>query len=515
MDIFFRTINILWLIFLTIGYHWQNIAIKKSCSCCGERSFDSSTSATSRSRTLAQQQHTRTHTIEHLDNVIGEELSFDLATEDEPLDASLIDGYLPHQSDTHIHEPKISIKEQASKHDSHSHLYAQDKLQEQEKYMDAKKNQRKFERHEVRELSFESYYQTSCALLESSDLYDEHDTSLDNITNASNEILTTFPLQFKLITDKKPHETSWTLLPHEDENEDNIIIDSQENDITKSLSSPHALHEFNYFCTVSSNKLNEIKEEKNEPFCYDFKVYDSLKDGVCCNWGQGSYELKVNNDHIIDDRIFSYELSRSFCITNDGKVMDKEDKVKPETEFPSRECININQCICDSNPALFGSFSSSNNMMYNAKMRAMNQMTVFSGTDKLMDITSPQYKAACWVLNDDPFNYDTNTTSNALERIEERMIQRYILAVLYFSTTPKHWTQPLHFLSSRSECEWNTAKEFYVEESKYLLGVLCNDDETVFSIFLCKLYKLFYIQILSYTKHESNKLIQTVFSPYR
>jgi len=76
---------------------------------------------------------------------------------------------------------------------------------------------------------------------------------------------------------------------------------------------------------------------------------------------------------------------------------------------------------------------------------------MLSDSDKLQDIDSAKYKAACWVLYDDPYEYYDLVD----EVTHNKMMQHYILAVFYFATLPEKWKEHSDFLSSRSECDWN------------------------------------------------------------
>lgn len=205
-------------------------------------------------------------------------------------------------------------------------------------------------------------------------------------------------------------------------------------------------------------------------------------------------KISNNTDNIIVDHLYAYGLSSSFCINHDGEFVKKEDEMKQgsdsKSEFLSRECIN-KDCICDSNPALYGRLDKTSNLHY-SKVRVRDLIVLLSGTNRLMDVTSPQYKAACWILNDDPYfeDHHTYTKLKTNEKIVDRMIQHYILAVFYFSTAPKYWTRTYHFLSSRSECAWNEMEEFYENKAEYLLGVICDDNENVRSIIFSKFLML-------------------------
>ena len=85
-----------------------------------------------------------------------------------------------------------------------------------------------------------------------------------------------------------------------------------------------------------------------------------------------------------------------------------------------------------------------------------------SNEDDILDTTSPQHKAISWIANDkrmDPYGPFT--------------VQRYVLALLYFSTNGDSWNKcgisspecsdnRASFLSDENECSWH--------------GVSCNDD---------------------------------------
>eukprot|EP00537_Pseudo-nitzschia_pungens_P011082 CAMPEP_0172387318 /NCGR_PEP_ID=MMETSP1061-20121228/4634_1 /TAXON_ID=37318 /ORGANISM="Pseudo-nitzschia pungens, Strain cf. pungens" /LENGTH=759 /DNA_ID=CAMNT_0013116911 /DNA_START=34 /DNA_END=2313 /DNA_ORIENTATION=- len=83
------------------------------------------------------------------------------------------------------------------------------------------------------------------------------------------------------------------------------------------------------------------------------------------------------------------------------------------------------------------------------------------------DLDTPQRKALCWISSYDPYTVDVNEGNG------EEIMQRYSLAVLYFSTVdgeenPEDNSGSLrnsNFLSDKHECEWD--------------GILCNHFLTV------------------------------------
>jgi len=63
------------------------------------------------------------------------------------------------------------------------------------------------------------------------------------------------------------------------------------------------------------------------------------------------------------------------------------------------------------------------------------------------DTTTPQHRALDWIANWDTYNLPP-TDGPAL-------IQRYVLAVLYYSTDGAHWKDQKKWLSPVHECEWS------------------------------------------------------------
>jgi hypothetical protein len=90
---------------------------------------------------------------------------------------------------------------------------------------------------------------------------------------------------------------------------------------------------------------------------------------------------------------------------------------------------------------------------------ARNILTPLSGGEALMDKSSPQYKALSWIVRDDPANMmmqmmgsnETQSTSSSTLTI---VMERYVMALLYFSTDGPNWVSPYDFLSMESICDW-------------------------------------------------------------
>ena len=63
---------------------------------------------------------------------------------------------------------------------------------------------------------------------------------------------------------------------------------------------------------------------------------------------------------------------------------------------------------------------------------------------------SPQYKALSWMAHEDVLRYNPDN-----DHWIKKIIQRYVLATVYWSTNGDAWIHPLYFLSNRDECNWN------------------------------------------------------------
>ena len=84
-----------------------------------------------------------------------------------------------------------------------------------------------------------------------------------------------------------------------------------------------------------------------------------------------------------------------------------------------------------------------------------------------MDPESPQSQAVAW-LRDDPITLTPG-------RSTETVLERYVVAVLYYTTAGQEWTQ--FQLSDSDHCTWNKALEVYGEVVHN--GILCTEEDVV------------------------------------
>ena len=90
---------------------------------------------------------------------------------------------------------------------------------------------------------------------------------------------------------------------------------------------------------------------------------------------------------------------------------------------------------------------------------AVELFSPLSGSDVLMDESSPQHRAVTWLVNDDPARLSIKTTDPSI------LIERYVISLIYFSTGGENWSNQFNFLDKNSVCSWHEGDE----------GIGCND----------------------------------------
>lgn len=95
---------------------------------------------------------------------------------------------------------------------------------------------------------------------------------------------------------------------------------------------------------------------------------------------------------------------------------------------------------------------------FNREQFLFQVATEVSSASRLLDEDTPQYRALTWMVNeDDPRILDPITSLGKGNDIAyyEQVIDRYVMALLYFSTGGPNWRLDYNFLSATSICEWN------------------------------------------------------------
>jgi hypothetical protein len=93
-----------------------------------------------------------------------------------------------------------------------------------------------------------------------------------------------------------------------------------------------------------------------------------------------------------------------------------------------------------------------------------------SDAEALQDDSSPQFRALLWLANNDNMVLDLDSAPTVI------LVERYVLALLYFATNGEGWKDQRDFLSVSSVCQWNFRGN----------GALCNEDDLVVALNLGK-----------------------------
>ena len=96
----------------------------------------------------------------------------------------------------------------------------------------------------------------------------------------------------------------------------------------------------------------------------------------------------------------------------------------------------------------------------------------------LEDPGKPQGQALAFVVNSDIFDV-------TVQEDRQRIIERYVVTVLYYHLGGQNWTRRLNFLTPMDHCEWYT--RFLIDQDTSAhVGILCDETNTVIAINLCK-----------------------------
>lgn len=102
--------------------------------------------------------------------------------------------------------------------------------------------------------------------------------------------------------------------------------------------------------------------------------------------------------------------------------------------------------------------------------------STISGGGIIQDTESPQFRALEWLSNEDEAGY------SVLVSPYREIVERYIIAVVYFSLSGSAWSQQYDFLTPKHTCAWNR----YDEPNNDSFGVICNERGNVREIILSK-----------------------------
>jgi hypothetical protein len=94
------------------------------------------------------------------------------------------------------------------------------------------------------------------------------------------------------------------------------------------------------------------------------------------------------------------------------------------------------------------------------------------------DESLPQYKALWWIVHDDPAQMMTMIRMKMLDEnlsLSNMIVERYIMAALYFATDRPNWILQINLLGNCSICNWNNLDD----------GVGCNGKGSVVTLAMC------------------------------
>ena len=107
------------------------------------------------------------------------------------------------------------------------------------------------------------------------------------------------------------------------------------------------------------------------------------------------------------------------------------------------------------------------------KMAALKRVIQFydiTPLSTLTDPSTPQFAALDWLANK-----DSGASYSSADDV--RILQRYVLATLYYSTGGPNWTKSYGFLSDEHECKWfEEEKDWILDMTPITHGIKCGDE---------------------------------------
>jgi len=113
---------------------------------------------------------------------------------------------------------------------------------------------------------------------------------------------------FTVLTDDYPEETTWT------------IANSENGDIIAE-GGPYQLSETEYARVICLQPDD----------CFTLVVFDAFGDGICCDFGEGSYNLSYDGTILFEGGEFESTISHSFC--GDGTIVGIEENALNEDQY--------------------------------------------------------------------------------------------------------------------------------------------------------------------------------------
>jgi hypothetical protein len=112
------------------------------------------------------------------------------------------------------------------------------------------------------------------------------------------------------------------------------------------------------------------------------------------------------------------------------------------------------------------------------------------------DATKPQYQAIRWMADIDTLTYSIPESTKDDTYID--IIQRYALAVLFYSMNGDQWDDLSYFLQSTHACSWNYER-LMIEDKTMKVGVTCNGKNEVTALIMRTYILILILNLISAT----------------
>lgn len=107
-------------------------------------------------------------------------------------------------------------------------------------------------------------------------------------------------------------------------------------------------------------------------------------------------------------------------------------------------------------------------LLFPTQPEIVDLISSISSPNEINDPTTAQYKSLIWLLQD-PFLHSSSNRTRKLITIEDfRIVQRYVLMVLYYAMNGEGWTENGGFGRDDTECLWQ--------------GIVCDDDSRIIEL---------------------------------
>ena len=113
-------------------------------------------------------------------------------------------------------------------------------------------------------------------------------------------------VQVSIVTDDYPDETEWSIT----DKEGTVIVSGN---------------------GYTTRNVEHIKDEcVPTGRIYTFTILDTYGDGICCDYGEGSYKLSLGETAFIQGGVFGYSIQHKFAIADDETVLVDQDTCPSE-----------------------------------------------------------------------------------------------------------------------------------------------------------------------------------------